>query len=43
MSQETVTTAGLPVFDAPDGGRLSAEMLEAYCACGVILLRGFAD
>ena len=43
MSQETAATAGLPVFDAPDGGRLTTEMLQAYRACGVILLRGFVD
>ena len=43
MSQESATTDRLPVFDAPAGGRLSREMLEAYRRNGVILLRDFVD
>lgn len=43
MSREPVATDRLPVFDAPAGGRLSREMLNAYRRSGVILLRGFAD
>lgn len=43
MSQETTATDRLPVFDAPAGGRLCPEMLEAYRRNGVILLRDFAD
>ena len=43
MSQESAATDRLPVFDAPAGGRLSREMLEAYRRNGVMLLRDFVD
>lgn len=34
-------TARLPFFDAPPGGRLSRDMLDAYAQVGVLILRGF--
>ncbi len=33
----------LPAFEAPAGGRLTAEMVEAYRAAGVLVLEGFAS
>ena len=43
MSRESAAMSHVPVFDAPGGGRLSREMLEAFHRAGVILLHEFSD
>lgn len=41
MSSIVASNPLIPSFDAPPGGHLTAEMVEAYREAGVIVLKGF--
>ena len=41
MTPIVASNHGIPSYDAPPGGRLTDDMVAAYRAAGVIVLRGF--
>ena len=43
MTIEDPILAAIPAFDAPSGGRLTTDMLDAYRAAGVLVLRDFVS
>ncbi len=43
MTTEDLVPAAIPAFDAPPEGQLTADMLNAYRAAGVLVLRDFVS
>jgi len=43
MASEPTAAASLPTFDAPGGGRISDDMVVAFRAAGVMILRNFVS
>ncbi len=43
MTTEDPVLAAIPTFDAPPGGQLTPDMLDAYGAAGVLVLRNFVS